>query len=127
VGVAVLLGTDEPRMAHTSALNAVFDSRWMVAGARLLALLLLVYTVASLGVRVSRGEWARSVGPVATDATGLIESQEDLQEQLDAARATIEDLRLRLKSSDDRYLDLVARMEPPDVGDEDHPEDGEPT
>jgi hypothetical protein len=104
----VYAGTGDPHIRHTSALNAVFDARWMVSGARLLAVVATVYLLASVGVRVRRGQWVRSAGSVVTDtsaAQALADDREDLQHQLVEAKATIDDLTERLGRS------LAAREE----------------
>jgi hypothetical protein len=102
LGAVVYAGTDDPRIRHTSALNAVFDARWLVAGARRLALVAVVYLLLSIGVRVQKGQWVRSAGSVDTDASpaqALADDREDLQHQLVEAKATIDDLTERLGRS----------------------------
>jgi hypothetical protein len=102
LGAVVYAGTDDPRIRHTSALNAVFDARWLVSGARLLALVAVVYLLLSIGVRVQKGQWVRSAGSVDTDASpaqALADDREGLQHQLVEAKATIDDLTERLGRS----------------------------
>ena len=107
VGLVVLAGlvywrTDEPHLRHSSALNAVFDARWLVAGSRLLAAVVLVYLLVSIGVRVHKGQWVRSAGSLDTDATPaqvIADDREELRHQLVVAKATIDDLTDRLERS----------------------------
>jgi hypothetical protein len=107
VGLLVLAAlvywrTAEPHLRHSSALNAVFDARWLVAGSRLLAGVVLVYLLVSIGVRVHQGQWVRSAGSLDTDATPaqvMADDREDLRHQLVAAKATIDDLTDRLERS----------------------------
>ena len=116
-GLVLVRLTDEPHLEHTSALASIFDSRWMIAGARLLAATALLYVVASVGVRIGRGEWARSIGPVDTDAERLVSSQEELREQLQAAEATNADLLEQLQKSEARRREAEARLaSEPDQG-----------
>ncbi|MDX6300326.1 MAG: hypothetical protein QOF53_1540 [Nocardioidaceae bacterium] len=107
VGLVVLASlvywrTDEPHLRHSSALNAVFDARWLVAGSRLLAAVVLVYLLISIGVRVHKGQWVRSAGSLDTDATPaqvIADDREELRRQLVAAKGTIDDLTDRLERS----------------------------
>jgi hypothetical protein len=105
--------TDDPRITHSSALNAVFDTRWMVAATRLVVIVLGLYLVASVAVRVRRGEWAKSVGPIDSqtqeEAQTLSEAQQAVQQRLAAAQETISDLTYRLKVSDDLIRQLNVR------------------
>lgn len=110
LGVVLVVVTDDPHLAHTSALASIFDSRWMIAGARLLAATALLYVVASVGVRIGRGEWVRSIGPVDTDAERLVSSQELLRERLEAAEATNADLLEQLQKSEARRREAEARL-----------------
>ena len=94
--------TPDPEITHSSALNAVFDSRWLVAGARLLLGVTIAYLLLSIGVRIKKRQWVRSAGPVETDASAaqdLADDQEDLQQQLKEAKKTIDDLTKRLDRS----------------------------
>jgi hypothetical protein len=102
LAAVVYAATDDPRIRHTSALNAVFDARWVVSGARLLALVAMVYLLVSIGVRVQRGQWVRSAGSVDTDASpaqALADDRDLLQHQLEEAKTTIDDLTERLGRS----------------------------
>lgn len=97
--LAVTYGlTPKPSIEQTSALNAIFDARLVIAAARLLVLAGIAYMLASIVVRVQRGQWVRGAGPVETDAPAqaLVDDQEDLQQQLEDAKRTIDDLRDRL-------------------------------
>lgn len=90
--------TPEPSIKHTTALNAILDARLLIAAGRLLILVGIAYLLASIVVRVHRGQWVRGAGPVETDAPAqaLVDDQEDLQQQLEEAKVTIDDLRERL-------------------------------
>ena len=101
LAVSVYVVTDEPAIQHSSALNTVFDTRWMIAGARLLAVATMVYVLASIAVRANRGQWVRSAGPVDTDAPtqAIADDQEDLQEQLRLANGLIADLDEELRQA----------------------------
>ena len=99
--------TKPPQLRPTSMLNAVFDTRWMIAGARLLTVVAIAYLLISIAVRVEKRQWVRSAGPVSTDATpiqAIADSQEDLQLDLREAKRVIDDLTRRLDRS------LVARQ-----------------
>lgn len=124
LAVLVYAGTGEPHLRHTSALNAVFDARWLVAGSRLLAAVVLVYLLASIGVRVHRRQWVRSAGSLDTDpspAQVMADDRERLQQQLVEARATIDDLSGRLeedlaavqraREASDRIAEALGRSE----------------
>ena len=93
--------TEAPEIGHTSALNAAFDARWMIAGTRLLAVVATGYLLASIVVRVHRGQWVRSAGSLEADTPtqDVVDDQEDLQEQLRVAQATIADLEEQLAQS----------------------------
>jgi hypothetical protein len=109
LGVIVYWRTDEPGLPHTPALNALLDTRWLVASGRLLVAVTIGYLLVSLGVRVRNGQWARSAGPVTTDpppAQELADSQRELEARLERAKLTIEDLTQRL----DRSLDARERL-----------------
>jgi hypothetical protein len=100
--------TDEPHLRHSSALNSIFDARWLIAGARLLIGVTLVYVLLSIGVRIQKGQWVRSAGSLETDAgpaQAIADSQQDLQQALGVAKATTDDLAMRL----DRSLEVRAR------------------
>jgi len=111
LGGWLVVSTDEPRIRHSSALDSMFDSRWMIAGGRLLAAALLVYVIASVGVRMKHGEWVRRAGPVETDTQQIVDSQENLQERLEEAQATILDLSQRLSRLNTEYDDALATIE----------------
>src|SRR3954470_6604168 len=86
LGVAIYVQTDDPTLPHTSAFNAVLDTRWLVASGRLLLAVTIGYLLVSLGVRVRNGQWARSAGPVTTDpppAQELADSQRELESRLE--------------------------------------------
>jgi len=47
-----VLVPQEPRLPHTSVLNVLFDSRWVIAGVRLVALAAAFSLLMSLVVRI---------------------------------------------------------------------------
>lgn len=116
LGVAVVAWTywrtGEPRIPHSSALNAAFDSRLLIAGARVLVGAGIGYLLLSIGVRVRRGHWVRNAGPFQADSSRSTQEVADSQQQLlrDAqdARRQIEDLQARLSRSLDAQRDLLA-------------------
>ncbi len=107
LGLAAVVGcvvsyvlTDDPGIAHTSASNTLFDSRLLIALARALLVTVLVYLFASICVRVARGQWIRSAGPIEVGPTQhLVDDREDLQHRLSDANRTIKDLQGRLARS----------------------------
>jgi hypothetical protein len=100
VGLAVVLylTADDPRIDHSSVLGATFDTRWMIAGARLLAVASAGYLLASIAVRVHRRQWIRSAGSVVADTPTqeVVDDQRDLRERLEAAQQVITDLEEQL-------------------------------
>jgi peptidoglycan hydrolase CwlO-like protein len=113
VAIAVMfVATDAPEMAHTSAMSALFDDRLLLSLARLLIVAAILYVLASIAVRVSRGQWVRAAGPVQTDAPTqqIADDQADLQQQLEQAQDVIEDLSERLRESVDARRTLAATM-----------------
>jgi hypothetical protein len=133
LGLVVLAGlvywqTDDPHVPHSSALNAVFDARWLVAGARLLVGVTVVFLLLSIGVRIHNRQWVRSAGPVVTDAgpaQAIAEDQQDLQQQLSEAKATIDDLTERLDRSLEARQALLGTMdEPRNSGQDEVPGEG---
>ncbi len=124
VAVLVYATTEDPHIRHSSALNTVFDTRWLVAAARLLAIAVIGYLLASIAVRVSRNQWVRSAGSVDTDvsaARAITDDQRELQQRLHEADTTIEDLRQRLaRSLADRRALLASMGEHDQGGDEHH-------
>jgi hypothetical protein len=112
--VLVLLSTPAPRLRHTSALNALFDSRWLLAGARLVVAVAILYVLASIAVRVWHQQWVRSAGSIETDASAarVSDDREELKRQLDASKETIEELQARLQDSVAARAELLATLEP---------------
>ena len=104
--LALAAGTSDPGMRHTNVLNSVFDTRWMIAGSRLLAVTVFGWAMVSIGVRVSRGQWIRTFGPVSSEvrdgAEQLVSSQRTLEARLVAADAEIAALQDRLREADRR-------------------------
>lgn len=111
--VLVLLTTPTPRLRHTSTLNALFDSRWMLSGARLVVAAAMVFLLVSIVVRVWRRQWVRSAGTIETDAIAarVSDDREDLQRELDASKETINQLRARLEESLAARDELLATLE----------------
>lgn len=108
--------TASPAIDHSSALNAAFDARWMIAGTRLLAVAATAYLLASIVVRVHRGQWVRSAGTVEADqdsTQNVVDDQEDLQEQLRAAQDVIQDLEGQLAQADTTIAALRDRLSDP--------------
>jgi hypothetical protein len=120
--VLVLLATPAPGLRHTSALNALFDSRWLLAGARLVVAVAMLYLLASIAVRVWHRQWVRSAGSIETDASAarVSDDREDLMRQLDASKETIDVLQSRLEDSVAARAELLATLEArsrrPDAG-----------
>ena len=113
--LALVAGTQDPRMRHTNVFNAVFDTRWMIAGSRLLAVTLFAWAMLSIGVRVSRGQWIRTFGPVSSEvrdgAEQLVSSQHTLEDRLEAADARIADLQDQLREADRRTREVATMDE----------------
>jgi uncharacterized membrane protein YraQ (UPF0718 family) len=121
--LATLWGTPPTHIEHGTALNAVFDARWLVAAARLLVAVTIAYLLASIVVRVHRGQWVRNAGPLQTDAAtqAITEDREALVTELADAKATIDDLRAKLTRSllaREELVDSIERRadEAPDTG-----------
>jgi hypothetical protein len=116
--------TEAPHIRHTSALNTVFDTRWLVAAGRLLAVTVIAYLLASIAVRVTRGQWVRSAGSLTTDVAAtraITEDQRELQQRLREADQTIDALKANLARSLEDRRALLARMEGHEQrGDEHH-------
>lgn len=122
-GVLVYLSTGEPHVRHTSALNTVFDARWLMAAARLLAIVVIAYLLASIAIRVTRGQWVRSAGSLSTDAAAaraITEDQRELQQRLHEADRTIDDLKDNLARSLEDRRALLARLDEHDQGGGEH-------
>lgn len=130
LGIYIFATTDEPELGRTSALNAVFDSRYMVAGGRTVGALLALYVAVSVAARVQQGQWVKSVGPVNTDVQedmqSVADSQEDLQQELTSARKTIQRLTARIEATDVLVAQLLANVEQHGGGMLRTPEQGEP-
>lgn len=105
--------TADPGLSHSSALNVVFDSRLMIAGARVLMGAGVAYLLLSIIVRVKRGHWVRAAGPFQTDEGSgkkFAGSQATLLGQLQEAEETIEDLKERLAHSLAARRDLLVTL-----------------
>jgi uncharacterized alpha-E superfamily protein len=113
--VFLVCTTAKPHLQHSNAINAVFDASYMVAGSRVLAIAVFGWGLASIGVRIERGQWIRTVGPVTADAQegaeDLVVNQTALQKLLEGAESRIADLEIRLQESDRRSIDLLATIE----------------
>src|SRR4051812_2730370 len=92
--VVMYLLTGNPHIRHSSAVNAAFDARWMIAGTRLVLFAAAAYLLASIAVRVRRGQWVRSAASVETDTPtqDVVDDQEHLQERLRQAQLVIAEL-----------------------------------
>jgi hypothetical protein len=111
--VVLLVTTPAPHLRHDSTVDAIFDSRWLVAGARLLIGVAMAYLLASIGVRVWRRQWVRSAGSIDTDASTvrLADDRAALRRQLAESQKTIDVLRQRLQETLDAGQAAVATME----------------
>lgn len=98
LAVALYLTADDPHLDHSSVLGATFDTRWMIAGARLLAVVSAGYLLASIAVRVHRRQWIRSAGSVVADTPTqeVVDDQRNLSERWEAAQRVIADLQEQL-------------------------------
>jgi hypothetical protein len=94
LAVVMYLLTSTPHIRHSSAINAAFDARWMIAGTRLIVVAAAGYLLASIAVRVRRGQWVRGAASVETDTStqDVVDDQADLQERLREAQRVIADL-----------------------------------
>lgn len=105
LGAVVLVPERAPGLRHDSVLDVLFDDRWVVGGTRTLGLAVALYLLASISVRVVRGQWLRQLGTadVETDRSirEVASDQGELQDALDQANATIDGLRRE-------YADLLA-------------------
>jgi len=103
LGGLVLVPPAPPGLAHSSVLNVLFDSRWVVGGVRLVVLAVALYLLLSIVVRVEQDQWLKHVGPadVETDETvrQLTDDQADLQARLADADRTIAELRQQLQGA----------------------------
>lgn len=110
LGGVVLVPDEPPGLRHTSVLNALFDSRAVVGGTRVLGLALAVYLLVSVVVRVERDQWLRNVGPADVAGREIEDVADDraaLQELLAEAEETIQDLRQQLGEADSAYRALA--------------------
>lgn len=108
LGAVALVPRHAPGLRHTSVLNVLFDSRWVVGGTRLVGFAAGLYVVASIVVRVSRDQWLRQVGSADVETSrSVVEVTRDraeLQAALDRAEQTI----ARLSAE---YASLLAAQE----------------
>ena len=106
LGAVILQATGDPRLPHDSVLDVLFDTRWMVAGARLVMVVAGIYLLTSVGVRMSRGQWARSAGGVSTDVQEIDRGAESLRDAAAEAQAEIDGLKDQLEKSTAALDDL---------------------
>lgn len=106
LGSAIYLATGDPKLPHDSVLDVVFDTRWMVAGARLVVVVAGIYVVVSAAVRIARGQWAKSAGVVSADVQEIAGRAEVLREVAVDAQGEIDDLRDQLEKSTAALDDL---------------------
>lgn len=106
LGVVIFVATKDPRLPHDSVLDVVFDTRWMVAGARLVVVVAGIYLLVSVGVRISRGQWARSAAGVSTDVQEIDRGAESLRDAAAGAQEEIDELKGQLEKSTAALDDL---------------------
>ena len=92
-----------PTFKNPNFLDAILESRLVLALVRTAVIGACVYVVISIIGHISAGRWLSSVGPVKVGDSVRTVSQEadNLQEQLTAARATIQTLSGQLKKTED--------------------------
>ncbi len=91
--VWLLMPRTPPKLAHSSVLNTVFDTRWMIGVARVTIVVAAVYAVTSAGVRVTRGQWLSKAGPLEAETAvqDVADDRERLRGQLTEAQAIIKE------------------------------------
>lgn len=119
VGALVLVPDRAPALKHSSVLNALFDSRAVIGGTRLVALVGALYLLLSIVVRIEQDQWLKHVGPA--DVAGrqiedVADDREELRNQLGDANATIHSLRQQLAAVDAAYRALAAGDGEADTG-----------
>jgi len=105
VGGVFFATVHSPHLPHTSLWNAVFDSRLLIAGARLVLVVGGLFLLASCVVATARGEWARVFGPVSINKQKAADA-DDLREQLVVAQDTIKDLQQQIARSSGTSAEL---------------------
>lgn len=108
VGGLLLKPRRPPELAHSSVLNAIFDSPWLIGAVRLVAIAGALYVLASVAARIGRGQWLKRVGPLDADTSveAVATDQGRLQQELDRANTTIQDLRSELNEALD-FIDEI--------------------
>jgi hypothetical protein len=125
--VLVLVGVYPERLpvkANPSFVDIVFDSRTVVAAARIALLFAAGYVIASVIGLIARRQWLTRAGPFeASQAVERLDQETDLlRAELEDARHTIDVLEDQLLESDQalqqsqediaELVDLLASMEP---------------
>lgn len=119
VGALLLVPHEPPRLRHTSVLNALFDSRAVIGGTRLLALAGSVYLVLSIVVRIEQDQWLRNVGPASVagrEIEDVADDREALRERLAEADAAIRTLQQQLDAADSALRALAGEGGGADTG-----------
>lgn len=106
IAVLIFAVTGDPQLPHDSVLDVVFDTRWMVAGARLVVAVAGLYVLVSVGVRISRGQWARSAAGVSTDVQEIDRGAESLRDAAADAQEEIDELKDQLEKTTAALDDL---------------------
>lgn len=89
--------TGAPHLRHDSLLDTVFDTRWLIALTRLVALAVGLYLIGSVVALAGHGQWIRRVGPVDAEVVNAVAAdQGQLQTELETARREIVTLRAEL-------------------------------
>lgn len=115
IGIAAVVWTychtSDPKIPHTSALNATLDSRLLIAGTRVVMGAGIAYLLLSIGVRIRRGHWIRNAGPFQADSARstqeVADSQQELVREAEDAKRQIDDLQARLARSLDAQKGLL--------------------
>lgn len=90
--VFLLMPQTQPRLRHSSVLDAVFDTRWMIGVGRLVILAGTVYALTSVAVRITRGQWLSKAGPLEaeTNVQDVVDDRERLRVRLAEAQEIID-------------------------------------
>lgn len=116
----LLAVTGSPNLHHSSVLNAVFDTRWMIAVSRLVILVAGGYLIVSAGVRIARGQWAKSAGGLSADIQDVTDEREVLRQQLSDASDRIVELEALVTES----TEVLAHPDILDTEDGSDPDEG---
>lgn len=96
-----LLAPSDVEVDRTSVLGLLLGDAWVVGALRTVAVAGLLFLLASIAARASAGEWVRRVGPVdvSSDVEAVAADGDQLQQQLDDARGTIQRLEEELEAA----------------------------